>query len=67
MCLPSYLDFDHESYGWKANIDYREHPELYRIGRGEQGLLTCQSYKSEICSHCRFKTFTEATQSSNKI
>jgi hypothetical protein len=38
MCLPSYLDFDHESYGWKANIDYREHPELYRIGRGEQGL-----------------------------
>jgi hypothetical protein len=65
--LPSYLNFDHESYGWKANIDYREHPELYRIGRGEQGVLTCQPYKSEICPHWRFKTVSEATQSSNKI
>lgn len=65
--LPSYLDFDHDSYGWKANIDYRKHPELYRIGRGEQGVLTCQPYKSEICPHWRFKTVPEAIESSNKI
>ncbi|CAF1008231.1 unnamed protein product [Adineta steineri] len=65
--LPSYLDFDHDSYGWKANIDYREHPELYRIGRGEQGVLTCQPYKGEICPHWRFKTVPEAIESSNKI
>lgn len=65
--LPSYLDFDHDSYGWKANIDYREHPELYRIGRGEQGVLTCQPYKSEICPHWRFKTAADATESSQKI
>jgi len=65
--LPSYLDFDHESYGWKSNIDYRKHPELYRIGRGEQGVLTCQPYKSEICPHWHFKTVPEATESSNKI
>lgn len=65
--LPSYLDFDHESYGWKANIDYREHPELYRIGRGEQGVLTCQPYKQEICPHWRFKTVADATRSSEKI
>lgn len=65
--LPSYLDFDHESYGWKANIDYRTHPELYRIGRGEQGVLTCQPYKSEICPHWRFKTVAEAKESSKKI
>ncbi|CAF0763829.1 unnamed protein product [Adineta ricciae] len=65
--LPSYLDFDHDSYGWKANIDYRKHPELYRIGRGEQGVLTCLPYKSEICPHWRFKTASEAIESSNKI
>jgi hypothetical protein len=65
--LPSYLNFDHESYGWKANIDYREHPELYRIGLGEQGVLTCQPYKNEICPHWRFKTVAEATESSKKI
>lgn len=23
-------------------IDFREHPELYRIGRGEQGVLLVQ-------------------------
>ena len=65
--LPSYLDFDHQSYAWKADIDYRQHPELYRIGRGEQGVLTCQPYKSEICPHWRFKTVAEATESSKKI
>lgn len=65
--LPSYLDFDHESYGWKPTIDYRTHPELYRIGRGEQGVLTCQPYKSEICPHWRFKTVVEAKESSEKI
>lgn len=65
--LPSYLDFDHESYGWKSDIDYRAHPELYRIGRGEQGVLTCQPYKSEICPHWRFKTIGEAQESSKKI
>ncbi|CAF0751145.1 unnamed protein product [Rotaria sp. Silwood1] len=64
---PSYLNFDHESYGWKANIDYREHPELYRIGRGEQGVLICQPYKNEICPHWRFKTIEQAIQSSDKI
>lgn len=65
--LPSYLDFDHDAYGWKADIDYREHPELYRIGRGEQGVLTCQPYKREICPHWRFKTVVDATESSKKI
>ena len=27
-------------------IDYRQHPELYPIGRGEQGVLTFQPYKA---------------------
>ena len=27
-------------------IDYRQHPELYPIGKGEQGVLTFQPYKA---------------------
>jgi len=30
------------------NIDFREHPELYRVGKGEQGVLLVEPYKSEI-------------------
>lgn len=29
-------------------INFRERPELYRIGRGEQGVLLVEPYKSEI-------------------
>lgn len=64
---PSYLDFDSDSYPWKPDIDYREHPEHYRVGKGEQGVLICQPYKAEIGQHWRFKTQEIATESSNKI
>lgn len=30
-----------------ANIDFRQHPELYRVGKGEQGVLLVEPYKSE--------------------
>lgn len=67
MNQPSYVNFDHKSYHWKKNIDYRQKPELYKIGRGQQGVLTCEPYKSEICKHWRFKTESLARQSSQKI
>ena len=38
------------------NIDFCRHPELYRVGRGEQGVLLVEPYKSELLPHCRFKT-----------
>ncbi len=50
-----------------AKIDFRQHPELYRIGRGEQGVLTVEPYKSEILPHWRFKTPEIARQSADKI
>jgi hypothetical protein len=50
-----------------ANIDFREHPELYRVGRGEQGVLLVEPYKSEILPHWRFKTPEIAERSSAKI
>ena len=48
-------------------IDFRESPELYRIGRGEQGVLLVEPYKSDICRHWRFKTPDMATTSSTRI
>jgi Domain of unknown function (DUF4385) len=48
-------------------IDFRQHPELYRIGRGEQGVLLVQPYKSEILPYWKFKTPEIARQSAAKI
>ena len=53
------LDFD--------KTDFRQHPELYRIGVGEQGVLLAQPYKSEILPHWKFKTEEAAKESSEKI
>jgi hypothetical protein len=50
-----------------AHIDFRRHPERYRIGKGEQGVLLVQPYKSEILPHWRFKTVPEAQASAEKI
>lgn len=47
--------------------DFRKHPELYRVGRGEQGVLLVEPYKSEILPHWRFKTPAIARKSANKI
>lgn len=64
---PSYLSFDKDSYPWKPDIDYRENPEQYRVGKGEQGVLICEPYKSEIGQYWRFKTEQIAVESSDKI
>lgn len=53
------LDFD--------TIDFREQPELYKVGRGEQGVLLVEPYKGEILPHWRFKTPDIAKESSDKI
>ena len=41
--------------------------DRYNIGRGQQGVLTCQPYKSELHPLWRFKTPEEAQLSCNKI
>lgn len=53
------LDFD--------TTDFRQHPELYRIGVGEQGVLLVQPYKAEILPHWKFKTEAIARESATKI
>jgi hypothetical protein len=64
---PSYLGFDRASYPWKAGINYRSRPKLYRVGKGEQGVLICEPYKSELTPHWRFRTPTIARRSARKI
>lgn len=59
--------FDKAGYAWKTNIDYKLHPELYKVGKGEQGVLLCEPYKSHILKYWRFKTPEIAQESSEQI
>jgi len=56
----SYKDID-----W--TINFREHPEKYLIGRGEQGVLLVEPYKSEILPYWKFATPDKAEISADKI
>jgi len=64
---PSYLNFDKTPYAWLPDIDYRHEPGKYRVGKGEQGVLICEPYKSETGQYWRFKTSEIAAESSQKI
>jgi hypothetical protein len=57
--------FDH-ALDYKT-IDFRQQRELYRVGKGEQGVLMVEPYKSEILPHWKFKTAADAAKSSTKI
>lgn len=49
------------------NLNLREQPEFYRVGKGEMGVLLIRPYKDEILPHWRFKTPDIARESSAKI
>jgi hypothetical protein len=49
------------------NIDFRQRPDLYQVGRGEQGVLMVEPYKSEILPYWRFRTVALAQESSVQI
>jgi hypothetical protein len=48
-------------------LDFRKQPELYRVGKGEQGVLLVQPYKAEILPYWRFKDAAAAQESSTTI
>ena len=50
-----------------SQINFRERPELYQVGRGEQGVLLVEPYKSEILPHWRFRTPELAQASAQTI
>jgi uncharacterized protein DUF4385 len=49
------------------NVNFRKHPEKYVIGRGEQGVLIAEPYKSEILPHWKFATPDSARTSAQAI
>ena len=48
-------------------INFRKRPNLYRIGRGEEGVLLVEPYKSEILPFWAFEDEAQAAESSDKI
>ena len=48
-------------------VNLREHPEAYRIGRGEQGVFHAEPYKSELLPLWTFKTAEAARESADAI
>jgi hypothetical protein len=47
--------------------DFRARPDLYKVGRGEEGVLLVQPYKREILPHWRFATPAAARRSAAAI
>ena len=60
-------EFDYELDYKKLDFTDAETRKLYRIGRGEQGVLLVRPYTNIICNYWRFKTPKIAVQSANKI
>ena len=60
-------EFDYDLDYKKLDFSNEKNRKLYRIGRGEQGVLLVRPYTNFICAHWRFKTPSEAIKSSNKI
>lgn len=56
---------DYKNIDW--TIDFRKHPEKYLVGRGEQGVLLVEPYKSELLPHWKFATPEKAEASAEKI
>ena len=56
-------DLDYKS----LDFTNEETRELYRIGRGEQGVLLVRPYTDDICAHWRFKTPKIALESAHTI
>ncbi|EKY8002864.1 cytoplasmic protein [Salmonella enterica subsp. enterica serovar Hillingdon] len=50
-----------------SSIDFRQQPELYQVGRGEQGVLLVEPYKSEILPFWRYKDEASVMKSAEQI
>lgn len=55
----------YEAVDWDLN--YREHPEEYRIGTGQFGVMKYEPYMSEVIDHWRYKSVPIAIESRNRI
>ena len=60
-------EFDYELDYKSLDFTDSETRKLYRIGRGEQGVLLVRPYTNDICSHWRFLNENIARKSATKI
>ena len=60
------IEFDYKLDYKKLDFTDKEVRKLYRIGRGEQGVLLVKPYTNDICKYWRFKTPTIAENQQNK-
>ena len=56
-------DLDYKNLDFSQDINRK----YYRIGRGEQGVLLVEPYKSDICKYWKFATLEQAKVSSSII
>ena len=60
-------EFDYDLDYKSLDFTDTETRKLYRIGRGEQGVLLVRPYTNDICAHWRFVDEPTARKSSDKI
>ena len=60
-------EFDYDLDYKSLDFTDSETRKLYRIGRGEQGVLLVRPYTDDICAHWRFVNEETAIKSSNAI
>ena len=60
-------EFDYELDYKSLDFTDAETRQLYRIGRGEQGVLLVRPYTNDIGAHWRFRTVSIAEESSRAI
>jgi hypothetical protein len=60
-------EFDYSLDYKTLNFTHHSTRKLYRIGRGEQGVLLVRPYTEDICQYWRFKNETTARKSALKI
>ena len=60
-------EFDYDLNYKELDFTDEKNRQLYRIGRGEQGVLLVRPYTNDICAHWRFKTPEIAKKSAKKI
>ena len=60
-------EFDYDLDYKSLDFTDAETRKLYRIGRGEQGVLLVRPYTNTICEHWRFRDVETAQKSSSKI
>jgi hypothetical protein len=60
-------EFDYSLNYKTLDFSNSDTKKLYRIGRGEQGVLLVRPYTEDICKYWRFKDETTARKSAAKI